>query len=108
MIVDKHLKKKIPKSSILWRVIAFWSLKTEKAHYEHIEIKVFGTTFEKQNFTSLMYIYWRINDDSESIFDADQHPEVHLVGNDYSLALISKENTKKHTYKTGSSYCNAI
>ncbi len=33
-----------------------------------------------------MYIYWRINDDSESIFDADQHPEVHLAGNDYQIA----------------------
>ncbi len=55
-----------------------------------------------------MHVYCRINDDSESIFDADQHPEVHLAGNDYSLALIYKESTKTHTYKTDFSYCNSI
>ncbi len=55
-----------------------------------------------------MRVYWPITDDSESIFDADQHPEVHLVGNDYSLALICKESTKKHVYKTDFSYCNTI
>ncbi len=53
-----------------------------------------------------MHIYWRINDDFESIFDADQRPEVHLAGNDYNLALICKESTKTHTYKTDFSYCN--
>ncbi len=63
-----------------------------------------------------MYIYWRINDDYEwrinddyeLIFNADQHPEAHLAGSDYSLALIFKESTKKHTYKTDFSYCNTI
>ncbi len=51
-----------------------------------------------------MCVYWRINIDSESILDVDQHPEVHLAKNDYSLTLISKESTKKHTYKTNFSY----
>ncbi len=44
-----------------------------------------------------MHVYWRINDDSESIFNADQHPKVHLAGNDYSLALICKESMKMDT-----------
>ncbi len=46
-----------------------------------------------------MYVYWRINDDSKSIFGADQHPEVHLAGSGYILALICKESTKTYTYK---------
>ncbi len=55
-----------------------------------------------------MPVYWRINDDSESIFDADQHPEVHLAGNDYILALICKESTKTHAYKIDFSHCISI
>ncbi len=43
-----------------------------------------------------MYVYWRINDDSKLFFDADQHPEVHLAGNDLSFALICKESTIFH------------
>ncbi len=39
-----------------------------------------------------MCVYRRINDGSKSVFDADQHPEVHLAGNDYSFALIRKES----------------
>ncbi len=46
-----------------------------------------------------MYVYRRINDGSRTIFDADQHPEVHLTRNDYSFALICKESTKAHTKK---------
>ncbi len=37
-----------------------------------------------------MRVYWRINYDFESIFDADPHREVHLAGNDNSLVLIRK------------------
>ncbi len=48
------------------------------------------------------------NDDSESIFDADRYPEVNFAGNNYSLPLICKESTKKHTYKTDFPYCNTI
>ncbi len=49
-----------------------------------------------------------INGGSRSIFDADQHPEVHLSGNDCSFALIYKENAKAHTRKTVFFYCNTI
>ncbi len=55
-----------------------------------------------------MYFYWRMNDDSDSIFDAEQHPEIHLAGNYYSLALICKESTNTHIRKTDFAYCNAI
>ncbi len=67
---DKYWKKNHPKSSILRWVVAFWSLKVEKAHFEKIEIKVFGATFEKRNY-AIMYIYRRINDGSELVFNAD-------------------------------------
>ncbi len=40
-----------------------------------------------------MYIiYRRINDGSTLVFDADQHPEVNLAGNNYSFALNCKES----------------
>ncbi len=40
-----------------------------------------------------MYVYQGINDGSKSFFGANQHPEVHLAGNDYIFALICKEST---------------
>ncbi len=43
-----------------------------------------------------MHVYRRINDGSKLIFDADQHPEVHLARNDYSFAPICKESTIFH------------
>ncbi len=43
-----------------------------------------------------MYVYWRINDGSKLVFDADQHPKVHLARNEYSFALICKESTTFH------------
>ncbi len=39
---------------------------------------------------TIMYVYPKINGGSKLLFDADQHPEVHLAGNDYSFALICK------------------
>ncbi len=33
------------------------------------------------------------NDGSKLVFDANQYPEVHLAGNDYSFARICKERT---------------
>ncbi len=58
------------KSSILWRIVAFWSLKAEKVHFEKIKFKVFGTAFEKKNCAplSLMHVYWRINGGFRSVF----------------------------------------
>ncbi len=41
-----------------------------------------------------------MNDGPRSIFDADQHSEVHLAGNDYSFALICKKSAKARSYKT--------
>ncbi len=73
-----------------------------------MKINVFGAPFEKKNNYALLHVYWQINDDSESIFDADQLSEVYLAENDYSLALICKESTKTHTYKTVISNCNTI
>ncbi len=55
-----------------------------------------------------MYVYQRINDGSRSISDTDQHPEVHLPGNNYNFTLICKESTKAHTYKTDFSFYNPI
>ncbi len=40
-----------------------------------------------------MYIYWRINDGSKMVSDADQYAKVHLAENDYSFALICMEST---------------
>ncbi len=75
----------------LWRVIVFWNLKAKKAHFEKTEVKIFGAAFEKKIYT-VMNVNRRINDDSKMVSDADQHPEVHLAGNDYRFALICKEN----------------
>ncbi len=55
-----------------------------------------------------MYVYRWINDGFRLIFDADQHPEVHLAGNDYSFALNCVEGTKEHTYETDFSCYNII
>ncbi len=92
MKVKTCIKKNRPKSSVIQRVVAFRSLKAEKAHFEKIEVKVFGAIFEKKIYTCI-YAHWRINDGFKLVFDVDQHPEVHQGGNDYSFALICKEST---------------
>ncbi len=43
-----------------------------------------------------MCVYRRINIDYKLVFDADQHPEVHLTGSDCSFAVICKESTIFH------------
>ncbi len=65
-------------------------MKAVKGHFEKIQVKVFGAAFEKKNY-AITYVYWRINDGSKLVFDADT--EVHLVRNDYGFALICKEST---------------
>ncbi len=60
----------------------------------------FLEVYPKKNLSTFIYPYRRINNDSRSIFDADQHAEIHLAGNDYGFALIYKEGTKGDTYKT--------
>ncbi len=95
---DKHFKRNHLKRSILQWVVAFWSLKAETVHFEKTEVKVFGAAFEKKCTPSCTYSYRRINDGSKLVFDADQHPEVHLAGNDYSFTLICKENTIFHIH----------
>ncbi len=44
-------------------------------------VKVLGAIFEKKNYT-IVYVCGRLNGYSKLVFDADQHPEVHLSGNE--------------------------
>ncbi len=44
-------KKNCLKSSVLQQVVALWSSKAKKAHFEKIKDKVFRATFKKKIFT---------------------------------------------------------
>ncbi len=90
MEVKTIVQKNHPKSSILGRVVAFWSLKAEEVYFEKIDVKVFLATFEKK--LPPLYNYWWINSGFVVVFDADQHPEVRLAGKDCCFSLICKES----------------
>ncbi len=55
-----------------------------------------------------MYVYRRLNDGFKSIFDADQHPEVQLAGNDNSVAPICQEITDFSWTSSDIFDCNTI
>ncbi len=55
-----------------------------------------------------MYVYRRLNDGFKSVFDANQHPEVHLAGNGNSVAQICKEITDFSRTSSDIFYCKTI
>ncbi len=60
-------------------------MKAVKSNFQKIELNVFGASFEEEKKIR-PYVHL-------SVFDADQHPEVHFAGNGCSFALICKEST---------------